>query len=86
MNKDKQLQYYTKIAVAINSIFNNDNENYIDVFEDDFSANDFIHVLATRVPQMVVAKLTNNNYDALEFNHVCNKLIVQDIMHNQSKV
>ena len=78
MNGKNQMQYYVKIAGALNSIFDEDNENYIDVYADKFNPNDFIHVLATRVPQMVVAKLTNNQFDPLEFNHVCNKLIMQD--------
>lgn len=77
MSNKKQMQYYMKIAGALNSIFDKESENYIDVFADEFNANDFIHVLSTRVPQMVVAKLTNNEFDPLEFNHVCNKLIMQ---------
>ncbi|ENI5846079.1 hypothetical protein ABZI28_001670 [Flavobacterium psychrophilum] len=82
MKDNKQFQYYTKIAGALNSIFDKDSEHFIDVFDDNFSANDFIHVLATRVPQMVVAKLTNNKFDPLEFNHLCNKLIMQDRIDN----
>ncbi|EKT4551989.1 hypothetical protein JE945_001131 [Flavobacterium psychrophilum] len=82
MKDNKQFQYYTKIAGALNSIFDKDSERFIDVFDDNFSANDFIHVLATRVPQMVVAKLTNNKFDPLEFNHFCNKLIMQDRIDN----
>lgn len=82
MNTKNQMQYYMKIAEALNSIFDKDNENYINVYADEFNVNDFIHVLATRVPQMVVAKLTNNEFDPLEFNHVCNKLIMQDRLDN----
>lgn len=82
MNTKNQMQYYLKIAGALNSIFEKDNENYIDVYADEFNANDFIYVLSTRVPQVVVAKLTNNEFDPLEFNHVCNKLIMQDRIDN----
>ncbi len=86
MKDDKQLQYYAKIAGALNEIFMEDSEYFIDVLDDDFSANDFIHVLATRVPQMVVAKLTSNEFDPLEFNHVCNKLIMQDRIDNKKEL
>lgn len=82
MNNKRQMQYYVKIAGALNTLFEQDSENYINVFAKDFNANDFIHVLATRVPQMVVAKLTNNEFDPLEFNHVCNRLIMQDRIDN----
>lgn len=82
MNNKRQMQYYVKIAGALNTLFEEDSENYINVFAKDFNANDFIYVLATRVPQMVVAKLTNNEFDPLEFNHVCNRLIMQDIIDN----
>ncbi len=79
MDQEKQLQYYAKISGALNNIFDKDDENYIDVLDDNFSANDFFHTLATRVPQMVMARLTSKEYDPLSFNHVCNRLIMQDI-------
>lgn len=78
MSKERQIQYYTKIAGALNDVFNKDSENFIDVFADDFDANDFLHVLATRVPQMVLLKLTGEETDPLAFNHICNRLIFQD--------
>ncbi|MBC7525843.1 MAG: hypothetical protein H7239_15575 [Flavobacterium sp.] len=83
MDEQKQLQYYVKIMAALNTVFDEDGENYIDVFDDDFSGNDFFHVLATRVPQMIMAKLTSQEFGPLEFNHVCNKLIMQDRIDNQ---
>lgn len=78
MNEIVQLQYYAKIMAALNTVFDEDSENHIDVFADDFKPNDFFHVLATRVPQMIMVKLTSQKFDPLEFNHVCNKLIMQD--------
>ena len=85
MSEEKQLQYYGKIMAALGSIFDEENENHIDIYDDNFSANDFIHVVATRVPQMVFVKLTNNEVDPLEFNHICNKLIMQDREGNNRK-
>jgi hypothetical protein len=85
MNDKIQMQYYVKIITALNEIFNKDGENFIDVFEKEFSANDFFHVLATRVPQLVMAKLTSIEMDPLEFNHACNKLIMQDRIDNKKE-
>lgn len=85
MNQEKQLQYYAKVNSALSTLFEKENENFIDVFDEEFSANEFFHVLATRVPQRIMAKLTGHEYDPLEFNHVCNKLIVQDIMDNNKE-
>lgn len=86
MDNAIQLQYHAKITNAVSDIFNEDSENYIDVFHDDFSANDFFHVLATRVPQLIMAKLTGNEFDPLEFNHACNKLIMQDRLSKNKEI
>lgn len=83
MSTKKQLQYFVKVSGALNCIFDKESENYIDVFAPDFNVNDFIHVLSPRVPQLIVAKLTNNEFDPLEFNHVCNKIIMQDRLDNK---
>ena len=74
---DKQLQYYAKISGVLNELFNPESEYYIDVFADDFDGNAFFHCLATRVPQMVMAKLTSQEMDPLAFNHAMNRLIFQ---------
>jgi hypothetical protein len=79
MNKDRQLQYYAKISGALNEIFNPESEFYIDIQSEDFYANDFFHTLATRVPQLVFAKLISQQLDPLGFNHAMNRLITQDI-------
>tara|TARA_R110002124_G_scaffold228784_1_gene394107 strand:+ start:1847 stop:2113 length:267 start_codon:yes stop_codon:yes gene_type:complete len=83
MNTKKQFDYHTKITSALQTIFYEQSEDYIDVFDEEFNANDFFHTLATRVPQMIFAKLTGQELDPLEFNHVCNKLIMQDRVDNQ---
>ena len=85
MNTDTQLQYHQKITNALGSVFDEESENYIDVYSDDFNANDFFHVLATRVPQLIMTKLTSQEFDPLEFNNFCNKLIMQDRIENPNK-
>jgi hypothetical protein len=82
MDDKTQMQYHLKITNALSSIFEEESENYINVFDENFSMNDFIHVLATRAPQMIVIKLTSEEFDPLEFNHLCNKLIMQDRVKN----
>jgi hypothetical protein len=82
MDDKTQMQYHLKITNALSSIFEEESENYINVFDENFSMNDFIHVLATRAPQMIVIKLTGEEFDPLEFNHLCNKLIMQDRVKN----
>ena len=75
---DKQLQYYAKIAGALNELFDKESEFYIDVTAENFDGNSFFHVLATRVPQMVMAKLTGQEMDPLAFNHAMCRLVFQD--------
>jgi hypothetical protein len=79
-NKEIQIQYIAKITNALNSIFDEDSENYIDIdkVNKDGNLNNFFHVLGTRAPQYVFSKITGQEPDPLEFNHICNKLIFQD--------
>lgn len=80
VNKENQIQYMAKITNALNSIFDKDSENYIDIekVNKDGNLNDFFHVLGTRAPQFVFARITGQEPDPLEFNHICNRLIFQD--------
>ena len=80
---EKQLQYYVKIAGALNELFNEDSEFYLDLTDKDFDGNSFFHVLATRVPQMVMAKLSGQEMDPLTFNHAMCRLIFQE---NQDQI
>ena len=78
MTEEKQLQYYVKITGALQQIFDKQSEYYIDVFDENFNCNDFIHTLATRVPQIITNNLTDQKSDPLGFNHICNRLILQN--------
>ncbi|WP_269222038.1 hypothetical protein [Flavobacterium sp. IMCC34518] len=75
-----QIQLQVKILSAIQTCFDKDSENYIDInqIEKDGNLNDLFHVLGTRVPQHIFSKITGQKPDPLEFNHICNKLIFQD--------
>ncbi len=77
---DIQIQFQAKILSALQSIFDEESDYYIDLDKvcKDGNLNDFLHVLCTRVPQHVFSKITGQSPDPLEFNHICNKLIFQD--------
>lgn len=75
-----QIQFQVKILSALESVFDEESDYYIDVdkVSKDGNLNDLFHVLGTRVPQYLFNKITGQSPDPLEFNHICNKLIFQD--------
>lgn len=75
-----QIQFQAKILSAIQSIFDEESDYYIDINQvsKDGNLNDFFHVMATRVPQHIFSKITGQTPDPLQFNHICNHLIFQD--------
>jgi hypothetical protein len=77
---DVQIQLQAKILTALQACFENDSEHYIDLkkIEKDGNLNDLFHVLGTKVPQYIFSKITGQQPDPLEFNHICNRLIFQD--------
>lgn len=78
--EERQIQFQATILSALQSIFDEQSDYYIDVNQvsKDGNLNDLFHVLGTRVPQHVFSKITGQKPDPLEFNHICNKLIFQD--------
>jgi len=75
----KQEQYAVKIICQIQAMFDEDCENYIDLNElaEGENATLFTHALATIAPAMIVGKLTHQEFDALGFNHMANRLCAQ---------
>jgi len=75
----KEQEYANKIYSHITELFNDDCENKID--KDDFDSNEnssmFFHCLSTLAPAMLYNHLTGNDVDALEFNHIANRLTFQ---------
>jgi hypothetical protein len=72
-------EYAVKIAAQLQEIFNEGSENYIDLQKlmTDNTATDFMHALANIVPAMVYNKLTGEELNSLDFNHIANKLCFQ---------
>ena len=76
---EKYEEYAVKILLQISEMFDEDCENYIDLEElmENDNANHFTHALATLAPLMMIKKLTQEDFDALGFNHMVNRLAAQ---------
>ena len=76
---DKHKQYTGKILAQLEQLFDEKCDNHISVEElaEGDNANAFIHALATLAPGFIYSKLTAQNVDALEFNHIANNLVFQ---------
>lgn len=77
--QEKWMQYAAIISSQINDMFQPESENHIDL--KDLSEGDnvkhFFHALATVVPGMLFNKLTKDDKNNLEFNHVANHLVFE---------
>jgi hypothetical protein len=82
-------QYAVKILGALNEVFNEDSEYFIGIEElkDQDNLPEFFHALANTVPNMVYEKITGDDKNNLEFNHLANQLCFQfcTVGDNQEK-
>jgi len=78
-SQERQIQYYAKLLDAIQSVFDEESENYIGLEELSQGDNltEFIHVLSNSVPNAVYQKVTGVELSNLDFNHIANKLCFQ---------
>jgi hypothetical protein len=77
MKKDsKEVEYATKVLGCLSQLFDEDSEFYIDLnqVQESDTANEFFHALATMTPNVIFNKFTGQSLNALEFNHVANRL------------
>lgn len=81
-NKSKQEEYTLKILGQLQSLFDKDNENFIDMqeLEDNNNASDFFHSLANLAPTIVYSNLTKVEIGTLDFNQLANKLCFQNVI------
>ncbi|QEE51063.1 hypothetical protein FUA48_16205 [Flavobacterium alkalisoli] len=79
MNIEKQIKYAGKVLSALQTLFDEESENYIglDELREGDNMSDFIRVLATSAPQHIYIKFTEEEIDPLDFNYIANRLIVQ---------
>ena len=82
LKRSKQEEYTTKILDQLQLLFNEENENRINIseLEDNSNAADFFHSLANLAPAVVFSKLTQQNVGTLDFNHIANRLCFQYII------
>lgn len=66
----------TKLVSAVLKVFDEDGDFFIDKndFDDDDNGTLFMHALSNLVPHFLYEQLTGDKVDALEFNHIANKL------------
>ena len=78
-NNSKEFQYATLLIGAIGEMFQGDSDFSIDeedLMEDD-NLTHFFQALANVAPTHLYNKLTGENVNQLEFNHVANRLCFQ---------
>lgn len=85
MNDKKLEQYVIKLQSQISEVFNPDCDNYInpDDLEVDDNATTFIHALANCMPFIIYKQLTGEDCDLLQFNHNCNRIIVNHSLEKE---
>ena len=75
--RKKEVDYAFKISRKILELFEEDDNYFIDVEDDDFDMTAFTHAMATIAPNLIFTKLTNQEQNNLEFNHIANTLCFQ---------
>lgn len=76
----KEHEYAMKIKSQLLDIFDPESENFIDPkeFEEDpDNAAAFLHAMATMAPNIIFHRLTGQQKNNLEFNHIANQLVFQ---------
>jgi len=86
-NKTKQEEYTIKILDQLQQLFEESNENRIEIkeLEDNSNASDFFHALANLAPTVVYSKLTEKEIGTLDFNHIANRLCFQNVININDK-
>ncbi|MCO6147507.1 hypothetical protein [Flavobacterium sp. NRK1] len=80
INRSRQEEYTLKILDQLQQLFEESNENRINIadMEDSQSAADFFHALANLAPTVVFSKLTQKEIGTLDFNHIANRLCFEN--------
>ena len=77
MANEKWIDYSVKIGSQIQQMFEEDCENHIPPSElnDGENFKHFIHALATVIPCRLFNKMTSQENDLLNFNHIANHIV-----------
>lgn len=78
-HSEKELQYAVKLGGKIAEIFDDESEFHIDKEElgEGDNLTHFFHALANVMPTHIYNKITGDNKNHLEFNHIANQLVFQ---------
>lgn len=71
--QEKWMQYAAQINDKIVELL----QDEIDMESEDFDGTQFFHALATACPTILYNKLTGNELEMLEFNHLANRMCFQ---------
>ena len=71
---EKQMQVTAKILEVINELINED-DNVKKMIDEDLT--DFIHVITNHVPTMIFNRMTGDDKNLLQVNHIANQLCFQ---------
>jgi hypothetical protein len=76
---EKQLQYAAMLSGKIAEIFDEESEYHIDQQElqEGDNLTHFFHALANVMPNHLYNKITGDDKNNLEFNHIANQLVFQ---------
>ena len=76
---EKHLQYAAMLSRKIAEIFDEESEYHIDQEElqEGDNLTHFFHALANIMPTHLFNKITGNDKNNLEFNHIANQLVFQ---------
>lgn len=82
---EKHLEYSSKLVGHFALIFDEKSDYYINPadFQDEKSLTAFVHSLANVFPNHIFNKLTGNDINTLEFNHMANQLCFQFMTLNK---
>lgn len=77
--QEKEVIYASQILGAIYSVFGEEGDFHIDQQElaEGDNLTHFIHAMASMAPNVIYNRLTGDNKNQLEFNHLANHLIFQ---------
>ena len=73
----QQQEILSKVSGCISSLFNEDNEHYIDLEDENLDVTYMFHAISTMVPALLYNRICSGNEDNLSFNHLMNRLCFQ---------
>jgi len=87
VKQEKWMTYAVLIQSAISEMFDDGANNYIDKndFNDDQNLKDFLHALMNVVPCNIYGKITGDEKNMLESNHVANQLCFEYMTHKKDE-